>query len=105
MITSPACETFLPISMESIIECYPDIEAVLVCDHRESGLALLDKPKTDLVSDHDKVKLLDQNDLRCGAPMTFAQPMHGSDRILSRLLALIWLCQGWQKASFNGGRL
>ena len=78
LIASPAYDTFLPKSMESIMECNPEIEVAVICqikcifvgmqnraffsfeefDDRKSGLALLVEPNTYPHSDHDRAKLL-----------------------------------------------
>lgn len=59
LIVSSSGETFLPKSMEGIIESHPFVEAALITDRGEAGLALLVQPQAAVMSEEQKHKFLD----------------------------------------------
>ena len=65
-MTSLASEMFLAKLMKSIIACHPEVAAALVCDARESGLALVVEPTIHPVSENERTKVSGE-DLAFGA--------------------------------------
>ena len=59
LIVSSSGETFLPKSMEGVIESHPFVDAALITDRGEAGLALLVQPQAAITHDEQKEKFLD----------------------------------------------
>ena len=59
LIVSSSGETFLPKSMEGVIESHPFVDAALITDRGDAGLALLVQPQAAITSEEQKQKFLD----------------------------------------------
>ena len=59
LIVSSSGETFLPKSMEGIIESHPFVDAALITDRGEAGLALLVQPQAAITCEELEQKFLD----------------------------------------------
>ena len=59
LIVSSSGETFLPKSMEGVIDSHPSVDAALITDRGEAGLALLMQPQAAVTCEEQKQRFLD----------------------------------------------